>query len=78
MPNSAPIATAVSYTHLDVYKRQVNRRKVELAKDRLRNTSISIAQIADDLSFSDSSYFVKTFKKFEGITPSVYRRHKYR
>lgn len=60
------------------FKDYVNRRKVELAKDRLRNTSISIAQIADDLSFSDSSYFVKTFKKFEGITPSVYRRHKYR
>lgn len=60
------------------FKDYLNRRKIELAKDMLRNTNISIAQIAENLSFSDSSYFVKLFKKFEGITPSVYRRYKYR
>lgn len=60
------------------FKDYLNRRKMDEAKDMLRNTNISIAQIAENLSFSDSSYFVKTFKRFEGITPSVYRRHKYR
>lgn len=55
-----------------------NRRKIQVAKEMLRNTKLSIYEIAEELNFSDSSYFVRTFRKFEGITPSVYRRHKYR
>ncbi len=56
----------------------VNRQKVQWAKERLRETNDSVNQIALDLGYMDSSYFINVFKKFEGITPLVYRQHKYK
>ena len=56
----------------------VNRRKVEWAMERLRGSSDSVSQIAYELGFQDPSYFIGVFKRFEGITPLVYRQHKYR
>lgn len=43
------------------------------AKILLADKSLSIAQIADVLHFSDQSYFGKFFKKESGISPSTYR-----
>lgn len=56
----------------------VNRQKVQWAKERLRSTNDSVAQIAQDLGYMDSSYFISVFKRFEGTTPLVYRQHKYK
>ena len=56
----------------------VNRRKVEWAKQRLRQSAESISAIAFSLGYVDTSYFIKVFKKFEGITPLVYRQQKYK
>ena len=56
----------------------VNRRKISWAKELLRDTGTSITSIGTSLGFMDTSYFIKVFKKFEGITPLVYRQHKYR
>jgi AraC-like DNA-binding protein len=44
------------------------------AKRYILHTDNTINQIADILSFSDTSNFVKFFKKQEGITPVVFRR----
>ena len=56
----------------------VNRKKIQWAKERLRTSNDSVVQIAQELGYMDSSYFISVFKKFEGITPLVYRQHKYR
>ena len=56
----------------------VNRQKVELAKHELRGTSKSISQIATELGYLNISHFINLFKRFEGITPLVYRQHKYK
>ena len=56
----------------------VNRIKVQWAKERLRNSNDSVVQIAQELGYMDSSYFISVFKKFEGTTPLAYRQHKYR
>ena len=56
----------------------VNRQKMQWAKERLRSSNDSVVQIAQELGFMDSSYFISVFKKFEGTTPLVYRQHKYR
>lgn len=56
----------------------VNRKKIQWAKERLRSSNDSVVQIAQELGYMDSSYFISVFKKFEGITPLVYRQHKYR
>ena len=56
----------------------VNRIKVQWAKERLRSSNDSVVQIAQELGYMDSSYFISVFKKFEGTTPLAYRQHKYR
>ena len=56
----------------------VNRRKVEWAKQKLRNSAESVSSIAFELGYVDTSYFIKVFKKFEGITPLAYRQQRYK
>ena len=50
------------------------RLKIDRAKRMLRETSLSVAQIADKLAFDTPNYFTKTFKKLTGYTPSRYRK----
>ncbi|WP_298367115.1 helix-turn-helix domain-containing protein [uncultured Lutibacter sp.] len=42
----------------------------------LENPQYSIAQIAENLNFSDQSFFGKYFKKHIGLSPSQYRNEK--
>lgn len=44
------------------------------AKRLLINRDMSIADIADKLNFNDHSYFIKFFKKHEGVTPEKFRK----
>jgi len=52
-----------------------SRLKIEWSKQLLEKTEISITQISDELGFSEPGYFIKTFKKFENITPALYRKY---
>ena len=54
----------------------INRRKIEASKYFLTSTNLSLKDIAEKLAFSDSNYYSKVFKKFEGITPKSYRKQK--
>jgi len=56
----------------------VNWQKVEIAKHQLRNTNKSITLIANDLGYVNTSHFINLFKRFEGVTPLLYRQHKYK
>jgi transcriptional regulator GlxA family with amidase domain len=53
--------------------RYVLRRRVEKAKELLRETDRSLAAIALDTGFYDQPHFTRTFKRFEGQTPGDYR-----
>lgn len=44
------------------------------AKRSLVNLDARIGEIANDLNFTDQSYFIKFFKKHEGITPEKFRK----
>jgi AraC-like DNA-binding protein len=44
------------------------------AKNLLRDPSLTIAQVADMMYFSDQFFFSKFFKRYTGITPSEYRK----
>lgn len=44
------------------------------AKALLNNLSMSIAQVAEKLYFSDQFFFSKYFKRHTGLTPSEYRK----
>lgn len=43
------------------------------AKILLKNPNLTITEIADELSFSDTSSFGKFFKKHAGISPNSYK-----
>lgn len=48
--------------------------KINHAKRLLRETSLSVTQIADTLAFDSPNYFSKTFKKLTGYTPLKYKK----
>lgn len=51
----------------------VNRLKVGWAKEMLRSPDTSISNVSRSLGYRDTSYFIRVFKKFEGITPQAYK-----
>lgn len=53
----------------------VTKLKVEWAKKMLEETNMNINEISDALGFGESGYFIKKFKKYEGITPFLYRKY---
>ncbi|NAS19310.1 AraC family transcriptional regulator [Clostridium butyricum] len=53
----------------------VSRLKVEWSKSLLEETGMCINEISDELGFSEVGYFIKIFKKYEGVTPSLYRKY---
>lgn len=47
--------------------------RLDEAKKLLSDTNLSVKQIAYSVGFTDDTYFMKTFKKTFGITPTEYR-----
>lgn len=47
--------------------------RLKMAKNLMSQYDLSIREIAWSSGFSDEKYFMKVFKKYEGITPSQYR-----
>ncbi len=50
-------------------------KKIAWARELLEQTNDSIAVISEKLGFSSAAYFIKVFKKHEGITPLLYRKY---
>lgn len=49
-------------------------QKVDAAKNMLRYSEMSYAEISTTLAFSSQSYFIHVFKRSVGITPGQYRK----
>lgn len=49
------------------------RERMNMATNLLKNPNISISSIAAEVGYSNYSYFVSTFKKIYGMTPTQYR-----
>jgi two-component system response regulator YesN len=62
------------YTSKTILERITDVR-MERARTFLVETEYPIARIAELTGFSDDSYFYKTFKKENGITPADYRKN---
>ena len=54
--------------------RYILNRKLEIAKQLLRETGMSVHDIAGYLSFEDEFYFSGLFRRKVGVAPSKYRR----
>lgn len=52
----------------------LNRQRIEQACYQLSTTDDSITEIAYRNGFNDLSYFIRTFKKYKGMTPGKYKR----
>jgi AraC-like DNA-binding protein len=55
------------------YLEYVNQRRITLAKEYLRQNTVSIKELAVSVGFNNDVTFRRLFKKYEGITPSQYR-----
>jgi len=53
--------------------RYVNHRRMEIAKDMLLHTKMSISEISSCVGFQSIHYFSKAFKEHEGISPLNFR-----
>ena len=47
--------------------------KIEMAKELLKDTDLSIAQISERVGISNQNYFSRIFKKYTGVSPREYR-----
>lgn len=54
------------------------REKIHVAKNMLAYSEFTCTEIAEYLSFSSDSYFGKVFKGETNLTPTAYRKLKYR
>lgn len=54
--------------------RYILNRKIELAKELLRETGMSVRDISGYLSFEDEFYFSGLFRRKVGVSPSTYRK----
>ena len=51
----------------------ISRTRIQRSKPLLKETRKSIQAISEQVGFLSSNVYIKAFKKWEGITPGVYR-----
>jgi len=51
----------------------INRERIKLAKQLLGNENKTVTETAYQCGFTDVNYFVRLFKKSEGITPGTFK-----
>lgn len=56
------------------FSEYVTRSRLQKAKNLLIVSNLSVADIAEEVGYSTSKYFIKLFKEYEGQTPSQYRK----
>ena len=61
------------YTGLQ-FNAYLDNIRMEVAKDKLKNTDLKIYQISKLVGFSNTDYFFMKFKKYTGITPKEYKK----
>lgn len=55
------------------FVKYVTERKMDKAKELLKDNDVPIVNIAFEIGYPEPSYFTKVFKKVENMTPSQYR-----
>jgi AraC family transcriptional regulator len=51
-------------------------RRMDRARSLLRRSTLSVTQIGSQIGFRETSSFTRAYRKFAGVTPSNYRRHR--
>ncbi|MDH8677262.1 response regulator [Fusibacter bizertensis] len=56
------------------FKEYLTELRIETSKEMLRSGEYSIKDICFKVGYNDTSYFIRAFKKFEGLTPKDYQK----
>jgi AraC-like DNA-binding protein len=51
----------------------ITRERIRLARQLLADEKNSVSQVSSSCGFSDVNYFVRAFKRSEGLTPGAYK-----
>jgi AraC family transcriptional regulator len=51
-------------------------RRMDRARDLLQMPALSVTQIGIQIGFRETSSFTRAFRRFTGLTPTEYRRHR--
>lgn len=51
-------------------------RRMERARNLLQRSALSVTQIGTQIGFRETSSFTRAYRRFIGVTPSEYRRHR--
>jgi AraC-like DNA-binding protein len=58
------------------FQELADQSRFEITRQLLENSSMLLSQIAETLDYSDASTFTRAFRRWSGMTPSVWReRH---
>ena len=52
----------------------ITQLRIQRAKELLSDETMSVGEIAEIVGYNDYFYFIKVFKKVQGISPSKYRK----
>ena len=55
-------------------KKLAGKNRIEQACELLRETSMSIADIAEEVGIDDANYFARFFRRRTGFSPSLWRK----
>lgn len=58
------------------FSEYLNEKRIEAAKGLLKRTQLKISDIAVQVGFSNTDYFIDKFKQIVGVVPSVYKNEK--
>ncbi len=53
----------------------IQRRRLHEATDRLKHETTSLADLANDLGYTDQAHFTRDFRKVTGYSPGAFARH---
>lgn len=62
--------TGMTYTEI------LRTIRIERSQDFLTNTTMTVANIAEAIGYDTTEHYIRQFKKYTGVTPSVYRKQK--
>ena len=51
-------------------------RRMDRARDLLQRSALSVTQIGLEIGFRETSSFTRAYRRFAGVTPSEFRRHR--
>ena len=49
------------------------QKRMQEASNLLINTNIKVKSISEDIGYQNQEHFIRTFRKYYGVSPSAYR-----